>query len=74
MDLDTSLILHFLDLEDPKKQAEFLQAHCKELTDKFLVSAAVSLDYVETGEDLESRCQDLIRYLNTKGKYESGRR
>ena len=72
-DLDTSLILKFLDLEDPTKQAEFLRAHYSELDERFLASAAASLDYVETGRDLQTRYQDLLHYLKTKGKYENGR-
>ena len=38
MEEELSLILRFLDLEDPKKQAEFLTAHRGEVTDKFLTS------------------------------------
>ena len=73
MEEELSLILRFLDLEDPKKQAEFLTAHRGEVTDKFLTSAAVSLDYPEKGKDLETRCSDLIHYLNTRVKDEKKR-
>ena len=73
LNVDTYLILQFLDLKGPKEQAEFLQAHRKDMTDMFLKSVAVSLDFVETGKDIDTRCQDLIQFLNTKVKYEKGR-
>lgn len=73
LNVDTLLILQFLDLEDPKKQAEFLRAHQDDMTDMFLKSAAVSLDFVETSTDIQLRCQDMIRFLNTKVKYEKRR-
>lgn len=73
LNVDTLLILQFLELEDPKKQAEFLRAHQDDMTDMFLKSAAASLDYVETSTELQLRCDDLIKFLNLKVKYEKKR-
>ena len=73
LNVDTLLILQFLELEDPKKQAEFLRAHQDDMTDMFLKSAAASLDYVETSTELQLRCYDLIKFLNLKVKYEKKR-
>ncbi len=73
LNVDTLLILQFLELEDPKKQAEFLRAHQEDMTDMFLKSAAASLDYVETSTELQLRCDDLIKFLNLKVKYEKKR-
>ena len=73
LNVDTLLILQFLELEDPKKQAEYLRAHQDDMTDMFLKSAAASLDYVETSTELQVRCDDLIKFLNMKVRYEKRR-
>ena len=70
---ETSMILQFLDLEDSREQIWFLQKHRDELDSAFLSAAAVSLDFVESEESLELRCESLIHYLRTKMRYETGR-
>ena len=69
----SNLILEFLDLETCGEKRSFLQRHRTELTDTFLDIAAQSLDFSESGKTLEARYQDLLRYLETRERYESGR-
>lgn len=68
-----NLILEFLDMETCGEKRSFLQRHRTELTDTFLDIAAQSLDFSESGKTLEARYQDLLRYLETRERYESGR-
>ncbi len=74
LNVDTYLILQFLELKGYREQAEFVRAHREDVTDQFLRSAAASLDYVETGESLDERREELLRVLHTKEKFEKKRR
>lgn len=65
-----SLIMDFLDLSSNEERIMFLQKEELNLTDEFLSVAAQSLDFTESQETTESRCQDLVNYLKTLAKFE----
>lgn len=68
-----SLLLNFLDLEDSQEKLKFLQKNKTRLDGEFFSAAAESLEYVESGNTLEERYQNLLKFLKTKMRYE-GRR
>lgn len=70
---EKSLILRFLELEDPREKKEFLQQVKTEVTGEFLEEVAESLDYVENAISLEERYQNIMKYLDTVLKYENRR-
>ena len=65
-----SLIMEFLDLMSNDEKLMFLQKHRTEITDEFLATAAMSLDFAESEKNLELRYQELMHYLKTLIKYE----
>lgn len=67
---ERSLIMEFLDLQTNEEKVIFLQKSKTEITDEFLAAAAMSLDFTESGRNLEMRYQDLMHYLKTLIKYE----
>lgn len=69
-----SMILEFLDLDTKDEKIEYLQRHHMDITDSFLSSAAMSLDFAESKDTLELRYDDLMQYLKTLSRYENGRR
>lgn len=69
-----TMILEYLDLNTGEEKLQYLQKHRNELTDRFLTAAAESMDYAERGESPEERYAEIVRYLKTKMRYESGRR
>ena len=69
-----AMILEYLDLDTEEEKLQYLQKHRNELTDRFLTAAAESMDYAERGESQEERYAEIVRYLKTKMRYESGRR
>ena len=52
---------------------EFLKKHRLVLSERFLTAAAESLEYAEREESLEERYAGLVRFLQMKSRYESGR-
>ena len=70
---EQSLVMQFLDLYTPTEKINFLQAKKEEITEEFLGIAAQSLDFVENEGSVEERYGELIHYLRTLEKYESGR-
>lgn len=70
---EMELILAFLDLERNEDRIGFLMKHREELTDRFLIVAAESLEYTEQVESIEERFAGLIRFLRMKAQYESRR-
>ena len=69
-----SMILEFLDLDTKEEKIEYLQKRHMDITDSFLSSAAMSLDFAESKDNLELRYEDLMQYLKTLSRYENGRR
>ena len=67
------MLLNFLDLEDSQEKLKFLQKNKTRLDGEFFSVAAESLEYVESGNTLEERYQNLLKFLKTKMRYE-GRR
>lgn len=67
-------IQQFLDLDSKEAKVEYLQKHRLLITDSFLSSVAMSMDFVESKETLDERYCDLQQYLRTLIRYESGRR
>ena len=67
------MILEFLDLEKNEEKLEYLKKHRLVLSERFLTSAAESLEYAEREESLEERYAGLVRFLQMKSRYESGR-
>lgn len=65
-----SLIMDFLDLSSNEERIMFLQKEELNLTDEFLSVAAQSLDFTESQETTELRCQDLVNYLKMLTKFE----
>lgn len=70
---EVTLIMQFLDLESSQEKINFLQRFRSELTERFLNVAAESLGYVETGDTFDMRFNGLIKCLNMKNRYETGR-
>ena len=70
---DMTMILEFLDLEKNEEKLEYLKKHRLVLSERFLTSAAESLEYAEREESLEERYAGLVRFLQMKSRYESGR-
>ena len=70
---EKSLVWEFLDLDTPTQKIDFLQLKKEEMTEEFLGIAAQSLDFVENEGSLEERYAELLHYLKTIEKYESGR-
>ena len=70
---EQSLVMQFLDLYTPTEKINFLQAKKEEMTEEFLGIASQSLDFVENEGSVEDRYNELLHYLRTLEKYESGR-
>lgn len=70
---DMTMILEFLDLEKNEEKLEYLKKHRLVLSERFLMAAAESLEYAEREESLEERYAGLVRFLQMKSRYESGR-
>ena len=70
---EQSLVMQFLDLYTPTEKIDFLQAKKEEITEEFLGIVAQSMDFVENEGSIEDRYHELIHYLRTLEKYESGR-
>ena len=70
---DMTMILEFLDLEKNEEKLEYLKKHRLALSERFLTAAAESLEYAEREESLEERYAGLVRFLQMKSRYESGR-
>ena len=70
---DMTMILEFLDLEKNEEKLEYLKKHRLVLSERFLTSAAESLEYAEREESLEERYAGRVRFLQMKSRYESGR-
>ena len=70
---EKSLVWEFLDLDTPTQKIDFLQLKKEEMTEEFLGIAAQSLDFVENVGSLDERYAELLHYLMTIEKYESGR-
>lgn len=70
---DMTMILEFLDLEKNEEKLEYLKKHRLVLSERFLTAAAESLEYAEREESLEERYAGLVRFLQMKSRYESGR-
>lgn len=68
-----NMLIRFLELESCKEKIDFLQRVRIDISDPFLESVAQSLDFAESETTIEARYQDIIRFLETKQKYESKR-
>ena len=55
------------------EKLEYLKKHRLVLSERFLTAAAESLEYAEREESLEERYAGLVRFLQMKSRYESGR-
>ena len=70
---DSSIIMEYLDQRDVNDKIEYL-LHVKDrITDEFICVVAQSLDFTESKGELQDRYEDILRYLRTVARYESGR-
>lgn len=67
---EQQMILDFLDFKTNNEKLMFLQEHHQKITDNFLNSISIGIDFVETKDTLEDRYYDIIHYLRTLVKYE----
>ncbi len=68
-----TLIGEFLDKKTYEEKVDFLQLHKQEMSEEFLSIAAQSMEFTEKASTLEMRYQDMLKYLKTLIKYETGR-
>ena len=65
--------MEYLDLETVDDKIEYLIRVKERITESFISVVAQSLDFVENKGDLLDRYDEILRYLRTVAKYESGR-
>ena len=70
---DMTMILEFLDLEKNEEKLEYLKKHRLVMSERILTAAEESLENAEREESLEERYAGLVRFLQMKSRYESGR-
>ena len=70
---DSSIIMEYLDQRDVNDKIEYLLRVKDLITDEFICVVAQSLDFTENKKELQDRYEDILRYLRTVARYESGR-
>ena len=70
---NSAMIMEFLEKEETDDKLQFLLRNKEKITDGFLSVVAQSLDFIESKETLESRYEDILRYLRTVSKFENTR-
>lgn len=70
---DSGIIMEYLDQIDVNDKIEYLLRVKDRITDEFICVVAQSLDFTESKEELQDRYEDILRYLRTVARYESGR-
>ena len=65
-----SLIMQFLELDSNAEKKLFLQNNRVNITSELLSAVAMSMDYVESSQDLAIRYENIIKYLDTLMKFE----
>lgn len=73
MEYNREMIMEYLDLETVDDKIEYLIRVKERITESFISVVAQSLDFVENKGDLLDRYDEILRYLRTVAKYESGR-
>ena len=68
-----SMVMEFLEKEETEEKLRFLIRKKDYITDSFLTVVAQSLDFIESKDTLESRYEDILRYLRTVSKFENTR-
>ena len=68
-----SMILEYLDLYTVEEKLSYLLRVKDSVTEEFLQVVAQSLDFTENEGSLMERYDEILRYLQTVAKYESGR-
>lgn len=65
-----SMIYEFLELASNAEKLKYLQQKENQITEDFLSTVALSLDFTETSDILEIRYQELLKYLTMLSKYD----
>ena len=69
----TFINMEYLDQRDVNDKIEYLRHVKDRITDEFICVVAQSLDFTESKGELQDRYEDILRYLRTVARYESGR-
>ena len=73
MEYNREMIMEYLDLETVDDKIEYLIRVKERITESFISVVAQSLDFVDNKGDLLDRYDEILRYLRTVAKNESGR-
>ena len=68
-----AMLIDFLNMETYEEKLAYLEKIRLDISENFLVSAAVSLDFAEAKETIDERYEDLRNYLRTLIQYEQRR-
>lgn len=68
-----NLVMEYLDLYTVEEKLSYLLRVKDSVTEEFLQVVAQSLDFTENEGSLMERYDEILRYLQTVAKYESGR-
>ena len=70
---DRDMIMEYLEQETVDSKIDYLIRVKDRITEPFISVVAQSLDFVENEGELSERYEEILRYLRTVARYESGR-
>ena len=71
--VDRDMIMEYLELDSVDNKLDYLIRAKDRITEPFVSVVAQSLEFVENEGELSERYEEILRYLRTVAKYESGR-
>lgn len=70
---DRDMIMEYLEQDTVDSKIDYLIRVKDRITESFISVVAQSLDFVENEGELSERYEEILRYLRTVARYESGR-